>query len=346
MTGMVDRLWYGRRRPLWPLWPLAWVYRRVTRSRRQAFLSGNAPAQRPPLPVVVIGNITAGGTGKSPLVLAVVSHLKAAGWRPVIISRGYGGKSDAYPVRVDANTPAALCGDEPKMLSEQAGVPVYVDPVRANAAASAYKDNAGDVLICDDGLQHYGLGRDIEIAVIDGARGFGNGAPIPVGPLRESPDRLGSVDAIVCNGKLIDGLDQFGAASVSLMTFESVRLVNLVTGEHRSPCWLDGQRVTAIAGIGHPARFFTALEALGANLEPQPRPDHHTFTAADLSRPKGQLLVMTAKDAVKCREFADDKCWSLEVEARLPDAFWKALDHKLTSLETTPGHLKEKRTDG
>ncbi|MGP4842615.1 tetraacyldisaccharide 4'-kinase [Marinobacter sp. 1Y8] len=346
MTGMVDRLWYGRRRPLWLLWPLAWIYRRVTRARRQAFLSGATPAQRPPLPVIVVGNITAGGTGKSPLVLAVVSHLRAAGWRPVIISRGYGGKSDAYPVRVDESTPASLCGDEPKMLSEQAGVPVYVDPVRANAAAKAHEDNAGDVLICDDGLQHYRLGRDIEIAVFDGARGFGNGAPIPVGPLRESPERLSSVNAIVCNGQLIDGLDQFGDATVALMTFESVRLINLVTGEHRSPEWLNGQTVTAIAGIGHPARFFAALKTLGAITEPQPRPDHHTFTPADLNRPEGQMLVMTAKDAVKCREFADDNCWSLEVEARLPDAFWATLDHKLTTLNMAPGHFKEKRTDG
>lgn len=340
MISMVDRLWYGRRRPLWPLWPLAWIYRSITRSRRQAFLSGTTPAQRPPLPVIVVGNITAGGTGKSPLVLAIVSHLRAAGWRPVIISRGYGGKSDAYPIRVDGSTPASLCGDEPKMLSEQAGVPVYVDPVRANAAAKAYDDKAGDVLICDDGLQHYRLGRDIEIAVFDGARGLGNGAPIPVGPLREPPERLSTVDAIVCNGQLIEGLTQFSDATVAPMTFEPVRLVNLVTGEHQSPDWLQGQTVTAVAGIGNPARFFAVVTSLGATPEPQPRPDHHTFTPSDMSRPEGQALVMTAKDAVKCREFADDNCWSLEVEAYLPDAFWIGLDHKLTMLDTAPSHIK------
>lgn len=327
---MVDRLWYGEGRPLWPLWPLAWLYRWISRRRRAAYLSGRRQICRPPIPVIVVGNITAGGTGKSPLTLAIVDHLKRQGWRPAIVSRGYGGKSEHYPLLVTLETAAALSGDEPLMLARQGGVPVVVDPKRARAAQWAYDKQLADVLVCDDGLQHYALGRDLEIAVFDGARGLGNGAPIPVGPLREPPDRLADVDAVVFNGKPLHQWDYPGGVT---MHFEPHHLTNVVTGETREVDWLHGQTVTAVAGIGNPRRFFDTLNALGANMEERPLRDHHEFRREDLAHPIGQPLVMTAKDAVKCAGLADEGCWSLEVRAALPDAFWTLLDDRLATLK-------------
>lgn len=327
---MVDRLWYGDGRPLWMLWPLAWLYRWISRRRRRGYLSGERPSCRPPVPVIVVGNITAGGTGKSPLTLAIVDHLRNAGWRPAIISRGYGGKSPDYPLRVSPETPTSVCGDEPLMLAEQGGVPVVVDPVRARGAAWAYDEGLADVMVCDDGLQHYALGRDVEIAVFDGARGLGNGAPIPVGPLRESPERLSGVDAIVFNGQPVAGLTH---PVTAVMQFEPVYLKNVRTGETAPVSWLDQRQVCAVAGIGNPQRFFDSLEQLGARVDGRPLPDHHVFSKRDLERPDDQPLIMTAKDAVKCRDLADVDCWSLEVRASLPDSFWSMLDVRL-------GHLK------
>lgn len=327
---MVDRLWYGEGQPLWPLWPLAWLYRWISRRRRVAYLSGRRQISRPPIPVIVVGNITAGGTGKSPLTLAIVEHLKRRGWRPAIVSRGYGGKSENYPLLVTPETTAALSGDEPLMLARQGDVPVVVDPKRARAAQWAYDEQLADVLVCDDGLQHYALGRDLEIAVFDGARGVGNGAPMPVGPLREPPDRIAEVDAVVFNGKPVQQLNYPHGIT---MQFEPHQLTNILTGETRAVDWLHGQTVTAVAGIGNPGRFFDTLRVLGANVEERPLPDHHEFRREDLAHPVGQPLVMTAKDAVKCADLIDADGWSLEVRATLPDAFWILLDDRLAELK-------------
>ncbi|BES71126.1 tetraacyldisaccharide 4'-kinase [Marinobacter nanhaiticus D15-8W] len=327
---MVERLWYGEGRPLWLLWPLAWLYRWISQRRREAYREGRRQTSRPPIPIIVVGNITAGGTGKSPLTLAIVDHLRRQGWRPAIVSRGYGGKSERYPLLVNPETPAALSGDEPLMLARQGSVPVVVDPKRARAAQWAYDEKLADVLVCDDGLQHYALGRDLEIAVFDGARGVGNGAPIPVGPLREAPDRLAEVDALVFNGVPVQPLSH---PNVMTMQFEPQRLTNMATGETREMDWLKGRTVIGVAGIGNPARFFDTLRMLGANVEERPLRDHHEFRREDLAHPVGQALVMTAKDAVKCVDLADADCWSLEVRAALPDAFWILLDRRLAELE-------------
>lgn len=335
---MVDRLWYGEGRPLWLLWPLAWLYRWITRRRRAAYRTGRRVVSRPPIPVIVVGNITAGGTGKSPLTLAIVEHLKRQGWRPAIISRGYGGKSEHYPLVVSIDTRAEQCGDEPLMLARQGQVPVVVDPKRARAAQWAYDNDLADILVCDDGLQHYALGRDLEIAVFDGARGLGNGAPIPVGPLREPPERLSDVDAVVFNGQTLAHLAHPHSVT---MQFEPQSLKNVATGELQPVDWLSGKSVTAVAGIGNPARFFHMLRSLGAIVDERPLADHHEFRSADLERPQGQPLIMTAKDAVKCVEFADADCWSLEVRAALPDAFWEVLDSRLTHLNVSASALKD-----
>lgn len=329
MTGWLDRLWYGPRRPLWLLWPLAWLYRAIARRRREqalAMLEGQRPMTAP---VIVVGNITAGGTGKSPLTAWLVARLAEQGWRPVIITRGYGGKAHTYPLPVTDQANPAQAGDEPVMLAQQTGCPVVVDPRRARAARWALDQNLGNILVCDDGLQHYALARHLEIAVFDGNRGLGNGAPIPVGPLREDPERLQSVDFVVCNGRVPAGLDH---PQLHVMQLSPTRLRHLRSGETRPVDWLMGKPVRAVAGIGNPARFFDTLAGLGARVRPLALGDHHRFSRRDLDVGSGEILVMTAKDAVKCRDIAHDHCWVLEVAASLPENFLQALLHRLNRI--------------
>lgn len=319
MASLVDRLWYGKGRPLWPLLPLTWLYRAIAEKRRRQAWQARDEAIN--VPVVVVGNITAGGTGKSPLTAWLVALLKRKGWQPVILSRGYGGKSPAYPLLVTAQTPAAEAGDEPVMLAEETGCPVVVDPDRRRGALWALSRGLGNILVCDDGLQHYRLPRDIELAVFDGLRGVGNGALIPVGPLREPLDRLNSVDFVITNGGVLAELER---ESQHTMALEPAELRNLHTAETRPLDALDGKAVCAVAGIGNPARFFDTLTALGARVTGRAFPDHHRFTAADLTRGEDEWLVMTAKDAVKCRELAPENTWVLSVKAALPPAFANA----------------------
>lgn len=323
MSQRLDRLWYGEKRPLWWLWPLAWLFRWVTRRRYRAFRAGRL-GEEAGLPVIVVGNITAGGTGKSPLVLTLVARLAERGWRPVILSRGYGGDPETLPLRVQPDTPVDESGDEPAMLALASGCPVLVDPRRARAARYAREHDLGDILVCDDGLQHYGLRRDVEVAVLDAVRGLGNGAPIPVGPLREDPWRLETVDLVVTNGGNLPSWREGHE-----MTLEPCALVHLESGERRELAWLDGRPVLAVAGIGNPSRFFGTLRGLGARVSERPFPDHHPFTIQDLQPSAGETLVMTAKDAVKCRDQVAD-AWYLTVDARLPDAFWDRLDQQLS----------------
>ncbi|RBW49828.1 tetraacyldisaccharide 4'-kinase [Marinobacter sp. F3R11] len=336
MTSVVERFWYGKGRPLTILAPLSWLYRAIAESKRRKAL--NMHARTLPVPVVVVGNITAGGTGKSPLTAWLVDEIRAAGWRPVILSRGYGGKASGYPLLVTENTLPSLAGDEPVMLAQAARVPVVVDPDRCRGAAFALDNALGDVLISDDGLQHYRLPRDIELAVFDGARGIGNGALIPVGPLREPVSRLESVDFVIVNGAapadeqgrvLQQGLADISHPHMYTMNLVPTRLVNLKSGENRTPESLQGKRVRAVAGIGNPGRFFDTLRGLGAEVTAVPFPDHHHFRLEDLGADSDQMLVMTAKDGVKCRGFAPNNSWVLYVEAKLPKAFSEAVLEKL-----------------
>ncbi len=333
MTSWVDRLWYSQRKPLWLLYPLTWLYRAISENRRRkAWSRKDDPI---PVPVVVVGNITAGGTGKSPLTASLVRLLKDNGWSPVILTRGYGGRSQKYPLLVEADTGAATAGDEPVMLFEQTGCPVVVDPDRRKAALWALERKLGTVFICDDGLQHYRLARDIELAVFDGQRGIGNGALIPVGPLREDLGRLRSVDFVLVNGGTLDVIKHDQQYTMNL---KPIRLRNLATGEERSVDDLSGQTVVAVAGIGNPQRFFNTLRRLGAQVIERPKPDHHRLSPDELVHEPGQWLLMTAKDAVKCPEIASADAWVLEVEAELPEdfnnAFLSAVSHSREALAT------------
>lgn len=350
MTSLVDRVWYGRGRPLGWLAPLAWLYRAIGDSRRRkAWELRNEPL---PVPVVVVGNITAGGTGKSPLTARLVKEMSAAGWRPVILSRGYGGKSGHYPLLVDSDSDPSAAGDEPVMLAQATGVPVVVDPQRRRGAAFALSRFLGNVLICDDGLQHYALPRDIELAVFDARRGIGNGAMIPVGPLREPVSRLSSVDFVVVNGaenedpsgrlESFEGLEHPELFPMRLLPSS---LIQVTTGHHAPLAEIAGRRVHGLAGIGNPARFFSTLRQLGAQVRETPFPDHHRYRARDLSVEPGEWLVMTAKDAVKCREFAPDNAWYLEVEAELPDCFIEAFLNRLEECSQQLTDSNQMRTD-
>ncbi|MCK7544196.1 tetraacyldisaccharide 4'-kinase [Marinobacter bryozoorum] len=328
MKDLTGRLWYGAGRPLWPLMPLAWLYRALASWRRTRLTAGAEPL---PVPVVVVGNITAGGTGKSPLTAWLASHFRDQGWRPVILSRGYGGKRPGdEPLLVSGDSDPAVAGDEPVMLAAQTGCPVVVHPQRRASAIMALDQGLGNLFLCDDGLQHYALARDVEITVFDGVRGIGNGAGLPVGPLREPVGRLQDVDLVVVNGPagpLVPDHPQRYA-----MTLQPAGVRHLLSGESTfAEAWLRGRNCVALAGIGNPGRFFDQLRHLGAEVVGRAFPDHHRYTGQDIATGDERPVLMTAKDAVKIRPFAHERCWVLDVTPELPESFGSAVNLALNS---------------
>ena len=304
--------WYRGAWWLWLLRPLEMLYRLVSALRRVAYRRGMLPVYRCPRPVVVVGNITAGGTGKTPVVMTLVSALQRAGLRPGVVSRGYGGRAPEYPVVVDQSSDPAECGDEPLLIHTVTGCPVVVDPNRSRAVRTLAAKFDIDLVISDDGLQHYALARDYELVLVDGERGLGNGWCLPAGPLREPAKRLASVDAVIYRGG-----EQQGAS----FRYEPDRLTRLVDGEQRA---LDpsaiGAEVYAVAGIGQPEQFFAMLESTGFRLHRRPFPDHHRFVAADFRTMTGLPIIMTEKDAVKCAHFAGPGAWSVGIRVDIPHA--------------------------
>jgi len=309
--------------------PLSALFAAGAALRRALYRSRILPAARLPVPVVVVGNISAGGSGKTPLVAALARALREHGFAPGVVSRGYGRRSErrAQPLIVTSTSDAELVGDEPLLLA-RAGSPVAVAADRAAAARALLAAHPScNVVICDDGLQHYRLARDVEIAVVDGTRGLGNGWLLPAGPLREPRSRLASVDAVVVLDRT-RALD-FGPATYA-MTLEPkpLRRVNAPAIE-RPIAELAGKRVHAVAAIGHPDRFFAQLAALGLHVVAHPFADHHAFVASDLSFGDTAPVVMTEKDAVKCEAFADERCWYLPVEATVEPALVARVVEKL-----------------
>jgi tetraacyldisaccharide 4'-kinase len=325
--------------------PLSLLFRAAVALRRAMYAAGLAPVQRLPVPVIVVGNVTVGGTGKTPAVLWLAQHLRARGYRPGIVSRGYGGAS-TLPRRVMPDSDPGAYGDEAVLLADRSGSPVWTGIDRAAAASALLAaEPACNVLISDDGLQHYRLGRDLEVCVIDGARGLGNGWVLPAGPLREPPSRLATVDAIVINGsagqsRLVEAATAAYAATPRFrMALEGHDFYNLVNLNHRiRPESLRGRRLHAIAGIGDPGRFFRHLQALGLDFVAHPFPDHHSFRAADIDYAEADAIVMTEKDAVKCRSFAADTHWVLPVDAEIEDRFGEFVLRRLETLSATDKH--------
>ena len=303
------------------LYPLALLFRAVVAARRLLYRVGLLRSTRLPVPVIVVGNISVGGTGKTPLVLWTMSFLVRHGRHPGIVSRGYGRRSP-HPQRVTPDSDTAAVGDEPVMLAQRCDVPVWVGSDRARVAQALLTAHPEcDVIVSDDGLQHYQLARNIEVAVIDGDRKFGNGWMLPAGPLREPLARLASVNAVVVNGTGAADMPRNAACSFR-MALQGASFRNLLNPEHWVGAeYFSGRTMHAIAGIGNPARFFSHLQRLGLTFTACPFPDHHTYSSADLAVFGQSELVMTEKDAVKCRKFANEHWWALVVEAELDPGF-------------------------
>lgn len=336
--AFADRLlaaWYAGHPVLHLLRPLEWLYRGVVQRRRRRFLAGEGDIYRAPVPVLVVGNITVGGTGKTPLILWLVEHCRRRGLRVGVVSRGYGARPPRLPWRVEAGQDAALAGDEPLLIVERSGVPLMIDPDRARAVCALLEAEPLDLILCDDGLQHYRLARDLELVLVDAARGLGNRRCLPAGPLREPLERLDSVDAMLFNGADADRVEGFA------FRLQPSMLVNLASGQRAG---LDhfppGQAVHAVAGIGNPQRFFATLEALNWRPVTHAFPDHARYSAGQLAFSPELPLLMTEKDAVKCRAFAAPDWWYLAVDAVPSPAFVAWLDAQLARLLPGRSDLK------
>ena len=333
LSDWLNDIWYSSnvKWPLLPLLPLSWLVKIIALRRYRTYQVAKKKQWKPPVPVIVVGNITVGGAGKTPLVLALVKKLKEAGYNAGIVSRGYGGKSTQFPRLVTISTNTKLVGDEAVMLAQQVkGIPIVICKNRQNAVKFLleYDENCS-VIVSDDGMQHPHLWRDIEIAVLDGTRMFGNKQCLPAGPLRESIDRLKTVDAIVANGSLKSALNY----EFNHMQLIPVKLINIA---NRKTIAIEnilslGETVHAVAGIGHPKRFFRQLEFLGFKIVPHSFADHHKFSVSDFEfcKIKPLPVIMTSKDAVKCTQFARENWWMLEVEADVPEAFWNIIFKKI-----------------
>lgn len=321
---MIERIWSGQSRLYWLLLPLSWLYGLITFLIRQSYRWGWRKSWRSPVPVVVVGNLTAGGNGKTPVVIWLVEQLQRRGYRVGVVSRGYGGKAERYPLLLDESVTTAQAGDEPVLIFQRTGAPVAVAPRRRDAVSALLAQHTLDVVITDDGLQHYALERDIELVVIDGMRRFGNGWWLPAGPMRERESRLASVDAVIVNG---------GAprANEIGMTLTAGMAVNLLSGESRPLNQLHD--VVAMAGIGHPPRFFATLRDAGVSIAHEVAfADHQSYQPEQLNsltQDATQPLLMTEKDAVKCKTFAQDNWWYLPVDAVLAEPYGTQLLDKL-----------------
>ena len=322
MSEWLQRQWY--RLGLWHvlLIPLSWLFYLLITVRRLGYQIGLIKSYKLAVPVIVVGNITVGGTGKTPLVIWLVQHLQAAGFSPGVISRGYAGDTTGVTA-VGVNSNPLIVGDEPVLLAKRLKCPVFVGSDRvavAHALLEAHKNC--DVIVSDDGLQHYRLQRDVEIAVIDAERRFGNARLLPAGPLREAISRLKKIDAIVYNGHAND--DGYamrlksGAIQHLLDPAKTVSVAELAAGD-----------ILAIAGIGNPQRFFSQLQAMGLRFRQRAFADHHPFSHGDLQNEHADMILMTEKDAVKCAAFAQPNWWYLPVDAAVDEGLF---DHVLQKL--------------
>jgi tetraacyldisaccharide 4'-kinase len=328
--ALSDRLldaWYTGHPALALLRPLESLYRRVVDKKRARFVAGEGDIYQAPVPVIVVGNITVGGTGKTPLILWMIEHCRSRGLKVGVVSRGYGARPPSFPWRVMPEQSAAQAGDEPLLIVQRTGVPLMIDPDRSQAVRALLAQEPLDLILSDDGLQHYRLARDLELVLIDAARGLGNRRCLPAGPLREPVERLQSVDALLYNGAASDREDGFG------FQLQPSALVHLLTGE-RKPVdhFAQGQAVHAVAGIGNPQRFFNTLEGLHWRPVAHPFADHAVYSAEALAFQPPLPLVMTEKDAVKCRAFATADWWYLAVEAVPSAAFTTWFDSQLHRL--------------
>lgn len=328
---LLDEIWYGNHPLSLLLTPLSGLFCIVTKIRYWAYQFNLLKRQRLPVPVIIVGNITVGGTGKTPLVIWLGRFLRQQGYQPGIISRGYGGQTQQWPQSVTATSDPNLVGDEAILLARQSGCPVAVAPHRVRAAQFLLEQFACNVIISDDGLQHYALKRDIEIAVVDDIRRYGNQHCLPAGPLREPLSRLKHIDLVVTKGAALkhEYSMRYEIKALRKVSDDSVVMQPL--------SYLRGTKVHAVAGIGHPAKFFNRLKDQGLKLHFHEFSDHYRYTAKDLQFNDDDPVIMTEKDAVKCRAFAQPHHWYLPIDANLPITFSEQLLRLLKERTTTYG---------
>jgi tetraacyldisaccharide 4'-kinase len=320
----LDYYWYNNSPLMLLLLPVSWLFCGLVLLRQLAYRLHVFKTHHLAVPVIVVGNISVGGTGKTPLVMWLVAQLKQAGFKPGIVSRGYGGKARHWPQQVRPDSDATVVGDEAVMLAQRCQCPMAVGPDRVAAAKSLQEFTDCDVIVADDGLQHYALGRDVEIAVVDGVRRYGNGHCLPAGPLREPLSRLKRVDLVVSNG--VAGPREYA------MTLQPGSAVRLNDARQRKPLQAFAQQqVHAIAGIGNPQRFFQSLKDRKIALIEHPFADHHPFLASDINFKDGLPVLMTEKDAVKCRHFAEDVHWYVPVDVKVDERMLALLKRKISS---------------
>ncbi len=320
----IDTHWY--RGSLWLrlLWPLSLLFCLLVTIRRALYRWGLLRSVSFSVPLIVVGNITVGGSGKTPLVTWLVERLREQGYRPGVVSRGYGGQAESWPQTVTVESSVAVVGDEALLLVRRCHCPMVVGPDRAAAVEQLIRDHDVDVVISDDGLQHYRMGRDIEIAVLDGERRLGNNLCLPAGPLRETSGRLKSVDFVVTNGAA-----EAGEWSMQLQPGEAHSL----TGDETRPLSaFSDQSVHAVAAIGNPGRFFKTLRAANLAITEHPFVDHHPFVQGELDFAGDAPVMMTEKDAVKYFQYATARHWYLPVSATLDDEFSRQLLERLERL--------------
>lgn len=293
------------------LWPLSLLYRALFVVNRSLYRLGIKRVYRAPVPVIIIGNVTVGGTGKTPLVIFLVEALREHGFKPAVISRGYAGHAPEYPLLVTSQTPVEYCGDEPTLIVRRTKVPMCVGPNRKSAIELLLDTHDVDVIISDDGLQHFALARDLELCLVDDTSPLANSHLLPAGPYREPAYRLSTVDFVIRHGGN-DGIcmELVATSPKPLVTSDAV--------------FDSSKKIHAVAGIGNPQRFFDTCRRLGLTIEPHSFPDHHAFSLSDIDF-GDSLVLMTEKDAVKCQAFADERHWYLPVDAKLNAGFTDAL---------------------
>lgn len=344
VVKFVENCWYSQPGPLFLLLPLEWFFRLAVFFRRNTLIKKK---QKIPVPTIVVGNITVGGTGKTPVIIALAKYLKSQGYHPGVISRGYSKTVDidgsSQSIIVDEHSDPKVVGDEPLVIAEKAHCPVVINRDRVMAGMDLIRHYPKcNVILSDDGLQHYNMHRDIEICIFDADRQLGNRHQLPVGPLRESVARASEVDWILVNGSAdTSELGMLTNKPIYGINVNAVALVNIVSGERKPPEYLaELERFIAVAGIGNPEKFYRTLSTYTRNFEQAPFTDHHSFELEDFVWFGDRTLVMTGKDAVKCRGFAKPNWWYLDIDAKLEEAFFPEFHEQLDAVVQKLSHLQ------
>jgi len=320
-VSFIEDSWYKKRLWLWILWPFSRLIKSLVTRRRNKFLLNSELSWKPNIPVIVVGNIIVGGSGKTPFVIWLSKLLEEQGYKPGIVSRGYGSKSNQYPLLINDDSRIEDSGDEPLIIHRNTNRPVCISPNRTQAVKKLLEDTDTDIVISDDGLQHYKLGRDMEIIVFDGLRGIGNSLCLPAGPLREPIERSKDADFIVSSTKKLN-IEEI--QEDCLMTYKPLEWVRL-SDNRRFPAkdWPLSRNVHAVAGIGNPSKFYNTLTVLGLNLVEHSFPDHYQFKEEDLNFEDNHPILMTEKDAVRCMDMKNKNLWYLSIEAEIKDGSFK-----------------------